>query len=231
MSNGNSTEARRARFTPERKAALIEAKKASRKPLAERYWAKVDTSGGPDACWPWLGSKNPDGYGKIFPGPDRLPPNYPKGSTVMAHHIACEFAGIEVPPGMVRDHICKRRDCQNPRHIRIVTQAENCGPLANPTPFEYFRNRTACEQGHEFTPENTHWQYNSTKRRHRVCLTCFRARYPGTKKQPNTRETAYMQPHMKAVLAAPCKGCNAAPCHCDPRDPLAAARRGGYEEA
>ncbi len=30
---------------------------------------------------------------------------------------------------------------------------------------------------------------------------------------------------------APCKGCNATPCHCDLMDPCAAARRGGYEEA
>ncbi len=29
----------------------------------------------------------------------------------------------------------------------------------------------------------------------------------------------------------PCKGCSSTPCHCDPRDPCAAARRGGYEEA
>ncbi len=36
---------------------------------------------------------------------------------------------------------------------------------------------------------------------------------------------------LPAAPVAPCKGCNATPCHCDPRDPCAAARRGGYEEA
>ncbi len=36
---------------------------------------------------------------------------------------------------------------------------------------------------------------------------------------------------LPAAPVAHCKGCNATPCHCDPRDPLAAARRGGYEEA
>lgn len=34
-------------------------------PLAERFWPKVDKSGGPDACWPWLGGINGDGYGFI----------------------------------------------------------------------------------------------------------------------------------------------------------------------
>ncbi len=41
---------------------------------------------------------------------------------------------------------------------------------------------------------------------------------------------------LAAAPAAPeaptklCKGCNASPCRCDPNDPCAAARRGGYEE-
>ncbi len=37
-------------------------------PLIDRYLAKVDKSGGPDACWPWTGSLN-KGYGQIGAGP------------------------------------------------------------------------------------------------------------------------------------------------------------------
>jgi hypothetical protein len=34
-----------------------------KKPLAERYWSKVDKSGGPDACWPWTAGRSAGGYG------------------------------------------------------------------------------------------------------------------------------------------------------------------------
>jgi len=30
-----------------------------------RFWAKVDRSAGPNACWPWLGKKDRDGYGEF----------------------------------------------------------------------------------------------------------------------------------------------------------------------
>lgn len=29
-----------------------------------RFWGKVDQSGGPTSCWPWLGVLQPDGYGQ-----------------------------------------------------------------------------------------------------------------------------------------------------------------------
>src|SRR5262245_43781963 len=33
--------------------------------LLERFWAKVDQSAGPEACWPYLGGRVPFGYGRI----------------------------------------------------------------------------------------------------------------------------------------------------------------------
>lgn len=32
----------------------------------KRFWRKVDKSGGPDACWPWLASTHPGGYGQFY---------------------------------------------------------------------------------------------------------------------------------------------------------------------
>jgi hypothetical protein len=32
--------------------------------VGQRFWAKVDKSGGDDACWPWMGSTR-SGYGKF----------------------------------------------------------------------------------------------------------------------------------------------------------------------
>lgn len=31
----------------------------------DRFWRKVDTTGGPDACWPWLASKQRAGKKRI----------------------------------------------------------------------------------------------------------------------------------------------------------------------
>jgi hypothetical protein len=30
-----------------------------------RFWQKVDSSGGPDACWPWAGHIGENGYGIV----------------------------------------------------------------------------------------------------------------------------------------------------------------------
>lgn len=150
--------------------------------IAERLWAKVDKRG-PDDCWNWLGALSNRGYGAIF---------Y-KGADQPAHRVMMELQGhtVDYSKKQVVDHICKNIRCVNPRHLRVVLQAENCGPLANPTPFEHHRTKTACDNGHPFTPENTHYYTNAHQRNPtRLCLACYRARNPGTKKQPNTRETA-----------------------------------------
>lgn len=111
---------RRSHMTPERKAKMQAARWAVRESLAERYWAKVDKRGA-DECWPWLGSKNPAGYGQLWAGAD-LAAIY--GPTIPAHHVATMLAGIDVPDGMVRHLSCLNHACQNPAHIIIVTRAE-----------------------------------------------------------------------------------------------------------
>ncbi len=159
------------------------------RPIEVRFWEKVDRSGGPDACWPWLAAKTPKGYG-VFPI------NFNGGSTYpQAHRTAWQLTHHGPLPQypLVMDHVCKRRDCVNPAHLRIVTQAENCGPLARPTPFEFNRTRTECNYGHPFSPENTHWYFDSRGVPTRMCIACYAAKFPGTKKYPNTRETAYQR--------------------------------------
>ncbi|KKN82000.1 hypothetical protein LCGC14_0312670 [marine sediment metagenome] len=36
--------------------------------LAERFWRRVDYSGGLEACWPWKGAQDKHGYGWITIG-------------------------------------------------------------------------------------------------------------------------------------------------------------------
>ncbi len=151
-------------------------RQANIKPLAVRYWAKVDKRG-PDECWPWLGNKNRHGYGQIYPGADRAKR---PGATMFAHHVALELAGVEVPPGMVRDHICRRRDCQNPAHLRVVTQRFNSTMNSSSI---HARNAQAthCAHGHPFSDENTavipHKPPGKPVTPSRVCLTCYPTRW------------------------------------------------------
>lgn len=151
--------------------------------IQARFWPKVDKSGGPDACWNWLGALSNRGYGAI----------YYRGADQPAHRVMMELLGhtVDYSKKQVVDHICKNIRCVNPRHLRVVLQAENCGPLAAPTPHWLNAQKTACDKGHPYTAENTHW-FTSARQKNpvRMCLTCYAGRHPTTRKKPNTRETA-----------------------------------------
>lgn len=120
--------------------------------LEERFWPKVDTSAGPDGCWPWRASLNMHGYGQFTID----------GCVVMAHRIAYRLVVGPIPTGMDLDHLCRVRQCVNPAHLDPVTRAVNLqrSPLTN-------AGRTHCPRGHEYTPDNT---YRANGRRY--CRTC-----------------------------------------------------------
>lgn len=79
-----------------------------------RFWAKVDKSGGPDACWPWTATHR-RGYGSF---------RVCVGKTARAHRIAWE-----VTNGAIGDrnvcHKCDRPICCNPAHLFLGSAADN----------------------------------------------------------------------------------------------------------
>jgi len=122
-----------------------------------RFWAKVDKSG---ACWLWTAGKTAQGYGGFHPV---------KGQTVLAHRYAYELLVGPIPTGRVIDHLCRRRECVKPTHLEAVTNLENLRRGAGYA----LRNglRTACVNGHQYTPENTYQDPAGGVR----CRECARA--------------------------------------------------------
>ncbi len=86
----------------------------------EIFWSAVDMSGGPTACWPWLGYRSRTGYGKFLIGSRK------DGSRrkAIAHRVAfwIEHGYWPEPCGM---HTCDNRACCNPAHIVPGSQLDN----------------------------------------------------------------------------------------------------------
>jgi hypothetical protein len=86
-------------------------------PWQERFWARVDRRGD-DECWPWIGSIDEFGYGRMdFRRHMKV--------TERAHRLAYFLAYGPVRPGFVIDHLCRNRGCVNPSHLEVVTRGEN----------------------------------------------------------------------------------------------------------
>lgn len=93
-----------------------------KKTLAERLWARVDKSGGDDACWPWSGSRHRAGHGQIGVGGNRL---------AYAHRVAWELTNGPIAEGLCVCHKCDNPPCCNPAHMFLGTRAQNLDDMWN----------------------------------------------------------------------------------------------------
>ena len=121
-----------------------------------RFWAKVDTSAGPDGCWPWTGATR-GGYG-IF---------WCSGRAVYAHRHAYEIQVGPIPDGLHIDHLCRNRACQNAEHLEPVTNAENTRRGISFSTVN--AAKTHCPQGHEYAGDNLYVHPSGRERRCRTC--------------------------------------------------------------
>ena len=91
------------------------------------FWSRVDKSGGPDACWPWLGWKHPPGnYGRTMW----------HGSPARAHRLAFILSGgvlAESAPLVLHGGGCTMHNggagglCCNPAHLSAGDFNDNNG--------------------------------------------------------------------------------------------------------
>lgn len=82
----------------------------------ERFWSKVDRSGGTNTCWIYLGAKNRGGYGSFW---------Y-LGMMQIASRVAFHFSyGLELPSTLQVLHHCDNPPCCNPIHLFLGSNTDN----------------------------------------------------------------------------------------------------------
>jgi len=100
------------------------------------------------SCWPCPGeTRQHNGYGRVWFG----------GRMVQGHRLILAWSmglesDLDLPVDLVVDHLCRVRECVNPRHLRLITNRENVligvGLTADQA------RRTHCSRGHELVGEN-----------------------------------------------------------------------------
>lgn len=69
------------------------------------------------ACLVFTGSVNSKGYGCVSSGKRRR--------SILVHRLAVIVRDGDLDPDMTVDHLCGVKTCVNPRHLEVVTRAEN----------------------------------------------------------------------------------------------------------
>lgn len=82
----------------------------------ETFWAKVDRSGGPNACWPWLKYRSKFGHGWV---------KYQGSGWTTAHRIAYRLIHGTLSDDLDVLHRCDNPWCCNPAHLFTGVQADN----------------------------------------------------------------------------------------------------------
>jgi hypothetical protein len=120
----------------------------------DRFADKIDAG----VCMEWTGAIT-NGYGRF---------QFERKCWLAHRWVWTQLFG-PIPDDMTVDHICRNTRCVDPSHLRLLPMYDNI--MAGYATSAVNRRKTHCNEGHEFTPENTHIKPSG----HRVCLTCKRA--------------------------------------------------------
>lgn len=140
----------------------------ARTQLSDRI--RLNTTTDENGCWIWKRYTARNGYGMIGVG------SRTDGTrnTALAHRVAYqEFVG-DIPDGLQIDHLCKIRNCVNPKHLEAVTPKENVS--RSDAYYKVLMGKTECPHGHQYSEENLYvypTKFGGVKRN---CKTCMKQR-------------------------------------------------------
>jgi hypothetical protein len=138
-----------------------------RVPLVDRLFSRLQPM--PNGCIEFVGNRLPPwGYGILTLGP--------RGDRKMlrAHRVAWELNNGPIPEGVEICHRCDNPPCCNPDHLFAGTKADNMRDMSRKGRSRNSK-KTHCDNGHEFTPENTIPRALTTSGKvGRRCRTCAR---------------------------------------------------------
>lgn len=159
-------------------------------PPEVRYEAKVDRSGGPDACHPWTASRyTATGYAVFHPV---------KGKTTTAHRWGFAHFIRPLDDDETVDHTCHNADltcvggrtcphraCCNPAHWEATSTRANANRSPNSN-----AAKIVCLRGHHLSPENVriHRPAKPGRASMRSCKTCARDREQQRARTPRKRD-------------------------------------------
>ena len=134
-------------------------------PMIDRFIASfsVDEKTG---YWLWHKAINDSGYALI---------SVSHSVMIRAHRFSYEHFVGKIPEGLDIDHICRVRNCVNPKHLRPLTHRDNilCGKNVMATNSQ----KTHCPKGHPYNAENTAMRRLSGRNHpFRRCKVCDRER-------------------------------------------------------
>lgn len=149
-------------------------------PASVRFWAMVDKSGGPDACWPFMGMRMSGGRNKDHKTYGYFTIARNPAKKTVAHRFAwADHHGEPVPEGRQVNHTCDNPPCCNPAHLVLGNPQTNAADAKargrlNPRPgpgrkfepaeiLEIRRRRLAGERSKDLSREfdRTRYQINS----------------------------------------------------------------------
>lgn len=94
---------------------------ASRTPIEERFWPKVQKG---ERCWLWQGEKTLQGYGRIHGGEGRA-------RATLAHRLSWEIHHGPIPEDAWVLHHCDTPACVRPDHLFLGHQPANVADMVS----------------------------------------------------------------------------------------------------
>lgn len=133
----------------------------------EAVWELIDRSAGPDACWPWQGQRDRDGYGRFW-----LDGQPGRSATIASRFVLTAKLGR--PLAGLACHTCDNPPCCNPDHLYEGTHQTNRQDSLARDRWHRVKSDT-CVRKHPWNEANTYVD----ERGHRTCRACaalYRAR-------------------------------------------------------